>query len=154
VTGADGQYQILSLPPGVYGVTFTLTGFNTVRRQGIELVAGFTATVNGDLAVGSVAETITVSGQSPVVDIRSTTQLRTVGRTLIDSLPAKKIFASMAVLIPGVPTSTASISRQDVGGSSGERVPQLTLHGSRPWDSPRFFNGMSSGSVIGTGGWA
>src|SRR5260370_618569 len=63
VTNADGQYQILSLPPGVYSVTFTLPGFRTIKRDGIELVGGFTATVNGDLTVGSVAETITVSGQ-------------------------------------------------------------------------------------------
>src|SRR6202011_5880874 len=62
VTGADGSYRILDLRPGLYSVTFTLEGFRTVRREGIELPASFTATVSGDLEVGAVAETITVTG--------------------------------------------------------------------------------------------
>ena len=65
VTGADGTYRIIDLRPGVYTVTFTLTGFRTVRREGIELPASFTATVNGDLDVGAIAETVTVSGRRP-----------------------------------------------------------------------------------------
>ena len=60
--------------PGVYSVTFTLTGFNTVKREGIELTASFTATVNADMRVGSLEETITVSGQSPTVDVQNVTQ--------------------------------------------------------------------------------
>src|SRR5687768_15336233 len=66
-TDASGQYKIIELPPGVYTVTFGLSGFSGVRREGIELTTGFTATVNADLRVGNIAETITVSGQSPVV---------------------------------------------------------------------------------------
>ena len=62
-TDAGGQYRIVNLSPGVYIVTFTLPGFNTVRREGIELTGNFTATVNGDLKVGSIEETITVVGR-------------------------------------------------------------------------------------------
>src|SRR5262252_3958336 len=67
ITDTQGQYKIVDLPPGVYTVTFTLVGFNTVRREGIELTASFTAPVNADLKVGSLQETITVSGQAPTV---------------------------------------------------------------------------------------
>src|SRR5262245_39118972 len=63
-TDASGQYKIIELPPGVYAVTFTLTGFSSIRREGVELTTGFTATINTELRVGSIAETITVSAQS------------------------------------------------------------------------------------------
>src|SRR5436189_1905541 len=72
VTDGEGQYKIIDLRPGVYVVTFSLQGFQTSRREGLELPANFTATVNGDLRVGSLQETVTVSGQSPVVDVQNT----------------------------------------------------------------------------------
>src|SRR6185295_4668464 len=72
VTDGTGQYRIVDLRPGTYGVTFTLTGFSVVRVDGIELAGSFTATVNADLQVGSVTETVTVSGQTPMVDVQST----------------------------------------------------------------------------------
>src|SRR6058998_1816714 len=71
VSDGEGRYNIVDLRPGTYVVTFTLEGFNTVRREGITLTAGFTATVNADLQVGALAETITVSGAAPLVDTRN-----------------------------------------------------------------------------------
>jgi hypothetical protein len=70
VSDATGQYRIVDLRPGTYTVTITLAGFSTVRREGIELTATFVATVNADLRVGAVAETVTVTGESPVVDVQ------------------------------------------------------------------------------------
>src|SRR5712672_2563739 len=70
VTDGNGQYAIVSLPVGTYSVTFTLPGFSTVRREGIELTANFTATINAELKVGAVAETVTVTGQTPLVDVQ------------------------------------------------------------------------------------
>ena len=67
-TDGTGQYRIVDLRPGVYTVTFTLTGFSAVKREGIELAGSFAATVNVDLKVGTVSETVTVSGEAPVVD--------------------------------------------------------------------------------------
>src|SRR5438094_2912530 len=63
VTDGEGQYKILDLRPGTYTVTFSLTGFNVLKREGIELSAGFTAAVNAELQVGGVEESITVSSQ-------------------------------------------------------------------------------------------
>src|SRR5882757_6712681 len=70
VTDGTGQYRIIDLRPGTYEVTFTLTGFNAVKRDGIELTGSFVATVNADLKIGAVAETITVTGETPVVDVQ------------------------------------------------------------------------------------
>ena len=71
VTDAQGRYRIVDLRPGTYSVTFALAGFSTAKREGLELPAEFTATVNGDLAVGTLQETVTVSGEAPTVDLRS-----------------------------------------------------------------------------------
>src|SRR5215470_13761926 len=74
VTDGTGQYKIVDLRPGTYTVTFALPGFSTVKREGVELSGAFTATVNADLRVGAVEETITVSGETPIVDVQSTTR--------------------------------------------------------------------------------
>src|ERR1044071_2449458 len=68
-TDGSGTYAIVSLPVGTYSVTFTLAGCGTVKREGIELLANFTATINTELKLGQVAETITVTGESPLVDV-------------------------------------------------------------------------------------
>src|SRR5216117_4057307 len=74
VSDGTGQYRILDLRHGSYTVTFTLTGFSTVKREGIELTGSFTATVNADMRVGAVEETVTVTGETPIVDIQGTTR--------------------------------------------------------------------------------
>src|SRR5262249_20377247 len=71
VTDAEGLYKLVDLRPGTYTVTFTLPGFATVKREGIELTAGFTANINAELKVGAVEETITVTGATPVVDVQN-----------------------------------------------------------------------------------
>src|SRR2546422_4359925 len=70
VSDGEGLYKIVDLRPGVYTVTFTLPGFNTVRREGIELTASFTATANADMPVGSVEETVPLTGQSSTGETR------------------------------------------------------------------------------------
>src|SRR5690349_4512529 len=71
VTDSNGQYKIVDLRPGTYTVTFSLAGFSSIKREGLELTTGFTATLNVELKVGAVEETITVSGASPVVDTQN-----------------------------------------------------------------------------------
>jgi hypothetical protein len=87
VTDGEGQYKIIDVRPGLYTVTFTVPGFSTVRRESIELPANFTATVNAELRVGGVEETITVSGDAPAVDVHSTTQELVFSRAMLDALP-------------------------------------------------------------------
>jgi hypothetical protein len=108
VTDAAGQYLIVELQPGTYTVTFTLTGFSAVRREGIVLMSGFTAGVNADLKVGDIAETITVTGQSPVVDVQNTRQQVVLTREIVDSIPSAKTFNQMGALVPGMVLSHAT----------------------------------------------
>ena len=84
VTDGTGQYRIVDLRPGSYTLSFMLPGFSVVRREGIELTAGFTATVNAELRVGAVEETLTVTGESPIVDVQSTTRATSIGHDVID----------------------------------------------------------------------
>src|SRR5207245_5026423 len=72
VTDAGGNYRFPALSPGTYTVTFELPGFSTMKRENIEIAMGFTAAVNVELAVASLTETVTVTGDSPVIDISST----------------------------------------------------------------------------------
>ena len=114
VTDGEGRYNIVDLRPGTYSVTFTLPGFNTVRREGIELTTGFTATVNADMQVGALEETITVTGAAPLVDTQNVRQQNVVSSELLDSLPsAGKGIAGLVKLVPGMTGGS------DSGGASG-----------------------------------
>ncbi|HUK32504.1 MAG TPA: TonB-dependent receptor, partial [Vicinamibacterales bacterium] len=147
VTDAAGQYKIVNLVPGTYSVTFTLTGFNTIKREGIELTASFTANVNADLKVGSLEETITVSGQAPTVDVQNVTQESVMTRDILSSIPAgMRSTGQVGVLIPGV-TSTS----QDVGGTQFSAVG-LAIHGSRLNEQAALYDGMPFNNGQGRGG--
>src|SRR5262245_38407202 len=102
VTDDQGQYKILDLRPGPYAVTFTLAGFSVVKREGIEVSASFTSTVNADLRVGALEETVMVTGTSPVVDVQNVVQQRVVTRGLLDNLPSGRTYTALAALVPGV----------------------------------------------------
>ena len=132
ITDEQGQYRILSLPPGLYTVTFSLTGFTTVRREGIQLTVNFTATVNAELKLGSLEETVTVSGESPVVDIQNTDTRNVISQGVIDSIPTGKTIPAFAALTPGVVIPARA---QDVGGSRGEAFVSMTIHGSNSLDA-------------------
>jgi hypothetical protein len=84
VTDEHGAYKIVDLRPGTYVVTFSLPGFTTVKQEGIELPSSFTATINGELRVGAVEETLTVSGAAPVVDVQSTAKSEILPRDVLD----------------------------------------------------------------------
>src|SRR5947209_16901516 len=102
VTNGTGQYNIVDLRPGTYTVTYTLPGFNTVKREGVELTGAFTATVNADLRPGALEETVTVTGEAPIVDVQSASQERVITHEVGDALPTARMQFSFAVLIPGV----------------------------------------------------
>ena len=147
VTGDDGTYRILDLRPGLYTVTFSLQGFRTVRREGIELPAAFTATINADLEVGAVAETITVTGQAPLVDVQNVTSQRVMGRELLDSIPVtSRSPQGFAALMPGV------IGQGIAGTPGGREEMNVASHGAQARDSLFLIDGASVGGVRGEGG--
>ena len=143
VTNDTGQYRIENLRPGAYSVTFTLGGFSTVKRDGVELQGSFSATVNIDMRVGEIAETVTVTGESPIVDVQNTTRQRVLSHEVIDVLPTGRSDKNLATLIPGV--SIAGAISQDVGGTQDQVSSQLTVHGSRGTDQRLTQNGVSLG---------
>jgi hypothetical protein len=147
VTDGTGQYKIVDLRPGIYSVTFTLTGFNTVKREGIELTGSFAATVNGEMMVGSVAETVTVTGASPVVDVHGAAQERVMSREIVDAIPAGRAQTDLAVLIPGMTTGSF-----DVGGQNTLGFSPVAIHGGRSNDQRLLIDGLTVRNVA-TQGW-
>ena len=143
VTDGTGQYAIENLRPGEYTVTFTLPGFAVVQREGVELAGTFNARINADMQVGALEETITVTGESPVVDVVSTRQQRVMDREVLDTIPTSGLRTALAVLIPGV-----NFSRQDVGGAGTRAVTGgPTVHGSQgSGDTGTTLNGVSIAS--------
>src|SRR5439155_4250119 len=143
VTDGSGQYKILDLRPGIYTVAFTLTGFNGYRRQGLELAGTAVVTVNADLKVGAIEETVTVTGETPVVDLQTTTRERVMSKDVIDALPTSRLYYSLGVLVPGVSAST-----RDVGGAGGSQFnTTLTAHGSTGTDQRIMINGLNLGAI-------
>ena len=147
-TDDTGQYRILELRPGTYTVQFSLPGFSTVRREGIELTTGFTATVNADMRVGALEETVTVSGASPVVDLQNVKTQVVMTRDIVDAIPSGKYFQNLAVLIPGVVASRgfSATANQDVGGQGGQSHSSMAIHGGRANDLEIQLDGMNTSS--------
>ena len=146
VTDSQGQYKIVDLRPGPYDVTFSLAGFATVKQAGLQLTANFTASVNAEMKVGAIEETITVSGATPLVDVQSAQSQNVLTRELLDALPTPRNFQAVAITTPGV-----TISRPDVGGSEGYQITNLTVHGSETRDMSVQIDGLAATTVNGNG---
>src|SRR5438477_113341 len=108
VSDATGQYRIVDLRPGVYSVTFSLPGFSTVKRDGVELSGTFVATINGELKVGALEETITVTGETPIVDVQSAKVQQTMSKDVHAAVPISRYANGIQALIPGKSTATDS----------------------------------------------
>ena len=145
VTDGTGQFRVVDLRPGTYSVTFTLPGFNTFKRDGIELAGTFNATVNADMRVGALEETVTVTGEASVVDVQSVTQQVTLGKEVLDAIPAGRNQHNFANLIPGM---TGPL---DYGGQNNLNLNTITVHGSRADDQRVMVDGMSISATSGNG---
>ena len=140
VTDGAGRYTIIDLLPGTYAVSTELAGFNRTQREGIILQGAFTAQVNMQMSVGSVEETVTVTGASPVVDVQSTQNQSVLNRDVLDVLPAARTMQGGASLVPGVSFY-----------SQGFRS-EMSVHGSIAGDQHIYFDGMNIGqNLTGTG---
>ena len=148
VSDGDGQYRITDLPPGTYGVTFSLPGFNTVRREGVTLTAGFAATINAELPVGALEETVTVSGASPLVDVQNVLQRKTVTDDLLQTLPTSTItLSNIGTITPGIAGTV------NIGGAAGvysmSSVQVVRFHGKA--GGKTMFDGMRINSMGNVG---
>ena len=150
ITDGTGRYTIPDLRPGTYRLTFSLTGFKTVVRDAIELSGTAVLTVNADLEVGGVQETITVSGLTPAVDLQSTTRQAVMDQEIVSAVPSSRTPFTVGVLIPGV--RKGAFTGQDVGGSVVQEVASLEANGGRTSDQRMMVNGVALSSMI-AGGW-
>jgi hypothetical protein len=148
-TDEEGQYKIMDLRPGVYAVTFSLSGFNTTRRENIELTTGSTVKIDMDMRIGALAETITVSGGAPVVDVQNASQVRVVSQELLYALPLTKEMGGLAkVTVGAVIPPTA----QDVGGNIDPMNAYPAIHGGHAGDNRALLDGLQfNGEGAGRG---
>ena len=153
VSDGSGQYRITDLRPGSYDVTFSLTGFTTVKREGVTLSGSATALINADLKVGTVAETITVTAATPLVDVQSLATQRAITRDLIDAVPTGRTVQNVAQLIPGVASNTsvagANLPSSDVGGSGQGGLQQVSIHGGTYNDQRVLMDGLPLNTAVG-----
>jgi len=146
VTNGQGQYTIVDLRPGVYSLSFTLEGFSLFKRAGIELPANFTATINAELKVGALEESVTVTGQSPVVDVQSTARTTVLSRDVLDSIPTGRTIQSVGQLVVGV-----TLNVPDVGGSRAMQQTYMSVHGLSSSQVTTQVDGMMVNGLDGDG---
>jgi hypothetical protein len=147
VTDASGTYRFDRLSPGAYAVKFELQGFRTIDRPDVRISAAFIATINARLEVGSVSETITVTGESPTVDVRSNVQQTVMSQEILEGIPTGRDPWSLAKLIPGVQVAT-----YDVGGTQSMQQSSMSAHGSNTNDVSYNIDGATVNWPGGGGG--
>jgi hypothetical protein len=157
LSDGSGRYVIPDLRPGTYTVTFTLSGFVTVKREGVQLSGTLVTTIDADMRLGSVTETITVTGQASLVDTQSTQRQTVMNQEIVTAIPSSRNGFSVGVLIPGVSIAFSGTlgspnNAQDVGGALGPSTESLSAHGSRLQDQRMTMNGVALSTMIG-GGW-
>src|SRR4029079_4985880 len=151
VSDGTGQYRITDLPPGTYAVSFALTGFSTVKREGIEVTGSGVITVNADLRVGALEETLTVTGQSPIVDTHSVRREVVVNSALLSTLPATRGYGSALAAVP-------ALNIGGVAGANAQTAPTtpsmmfFTAHGGASGEGRVLTNGLVVAAPFGGGG--
>jgi Carboxypeptidase regulatory-like domain len=145
VSDGTGQYRVTELPPGTYTVTISLPGFTTMKREGVEVSGAGVITLNADLRVGDVQETITVTGETPIVDVQSTRRQQVIDDSTLNALPATRGYNALIFLVPSV-----------TGGSNQiDLMPAMRIfysHGGRGNEGRTYVDGLSTGSAFNGGG--
>ncbi|PYQ75786.1 MAG: hypothetical protein DMG01_18235 [Acidobacteria bacterium] len=154
MTDGAGQYKITALRPGVYSVTFTLPGFSVVKRENVELTSDFTATINADMKIGAVEETITVAAESPIVDVQNVTTRTVMTRDVLDAIPTGRNIQAVGIMIPGTNVSFGggSALNRDVGGSGNLQQSPLNYKGSN--DAVQTVEGMRLNNLCANGAYS
>ena len=146
ITDENGLYRIVDLRPGTYTLTFTLPGFNTMTREGIELQSNFTATINVELSVGTLQESVTVSGASPVVDVQQNVKQQVLSREVLDAVPTAKTIQGLGQLVLGV-----TLNSPDVGGSRAMQQTYFAIRGTGGAQSVVLVDGLMTNGLMGDG---
>jgi hypothetical protein len=145
ITDENGQYRIVDLRPGRYTLSFTLTGFNTVTRE-VDLEGNFTATINIELGVGTLQESVTVSGASPVVDVQSNAKQQVLTREVLSAVPTAGTIQGLGQLVVGV-----TLNVPDVGGSRAMQQTYFAVRGQGGAQTVVLVDGMMTNGLMGDG---
>src|SRR5262245_16186772 len=121
LSGPNGAFGFAAVPPGDYVLTCELSGFGTVRREGIHVGIGFTATVNVTLSPGSVSETVTVSGAAPAIDVTNSVIATHFDAKQIVDLPGSRDINALFAVTPAI-----AMAKMDVGGSAALNLASYT----------------------------
>lgn len=147
VTDGSGQYRLTQLPPGSYSLTFTLSGFNVVKRDDVRITGSGVIPINADLRVGALQETITVTGETPVVDTQSTRRETVLDDAIINALPATRTYGALLNAIPGLMTNTGA-----TGAMVTPNMTFFTAHGGRQNEGQVQIDGMPIAASFNGGG--
>jgi hypothetical protein len=146
VSDGDGRYSIVDLRPGTYDVTFSLTGFATFKREAVVVPSNVTVPINAEMRVGSLEETVTVSGASPVVDVQNVTKLQVLTRELMDSIPSARNMQALGALVPGI-----RLNIPDVGGAQQTEQTYMATHGNTALHNTILLDGMPAQTNLADG---
>jgi hypothetical protein len=149
VTDDTGQYRISELPPGIYQITYTLVGFATVRREGVEVAGSGVIPINIELRVGNVAETVTVTGETPIVDTQTTRHETVLSKEIINVLPASRGYGALLTAIPSLMTSGTD---QVFSAQTTPQMTMFTTHGGRANEGRIMVDGLNTAAAFGGGG--
>src|SRR5262249_41226723 len=140
VSNESGRYSIDNLRPGTYTMTFTLPGFTSYKREGIELAGAFVATVNADMKVGAVADAVTVTAETPVVDTTSTRAQQVISGLTVAEIPTGRQYTAFTNLIPAL-----NVQQNDFEGSNPAIFSVFQIHGGRRNEGQVLVDGMNAG---------
>ena len=142
ISDGGGQYRIEDLRPGIYKVSFSLPGFSTFEREGVELTGSFTATINAEMRVGALEETVTVTGESPIVDVQSARRQTVLNNDVLKAIPTVRSYNALVVVVPGVVTNTNDVA-------TGTATTQFPIHGGRNNEGRMTIDGLNIGNPPG-----
>lgn len=145
VTDNTGQYRIVSLPPGSYAITFALSGFSTIKREAVQLSGAITATINAELRIGALEETVTVSGESPIVDVQSARRQQVIDGDVLQALPTSRSYNNVLQLVPGVVAGNGQVQLRP-------GMLLFTAHGGSAQDGRLTVDGINTGASRGGAG--
>jgi hypothetical protein len=148
VTDAQGDYRFPAVPPGMYRLNYELTGFGTVVREGVQVGLGFTATVNTEMRVASLQETVTVTGESPVVDVSNTTTATNFGQERLASLPNARDFWTVLAAAPAIVVNRIDVAGNAAGTQTGYSAYDTIADQHRP-----MVEGIVNTEGTGAAGW-
>ena len=147
VSDGTGQYRITDLPPGTYNVTFTLAGFNAVQRQGVQVTGSGVIPINAEMRIGALQETVTVTGETPIVDTQSTRREMVISAESLATLPVTRSYGTLLAAIPGITTDNTSR-----GAMTEPFMTFFTSNGGRANEGRMLINGLPVAASFNGGG--